>query len=123
MIVLQVSSHSLEAKLAATVATNPLDVTVVYYDLPQRNIDAQQLRYASQESAVSSATAVTIANAPGEGLVRYITNICVFNRDTSSFNIVTILKNLTSVSSFYKQHNVSTGLTLEYSHGYGWQLI
>jgi hypothetical protein len=123
MIVLNTSSQKLEAILAAGVSATPLDITVVYYDtLPQRLDTLQWQRYGSQEATLSSATVTTIADAPGEGIVRSITNIFSFNRDSGNV-VLSIKKNRGTASTFYKQQTLTPGQTLTYEHGDGWEVL
>lgn len=121
MIVLHVSSHKLEAALAAGVSTTPLDITVVYYD-QLRQTQAVPTLFASQESTVSSATVTTICNAPGEGTTRNVVTIFGYNRDVTSATL-SIDKNLATASTFYKTATLTTKQTLWYEHGDGWEVL
>lgn len=121
MIVLHVSSHKLEATLAAGVSTTALDITVVYFDRPRQTQPSEPL-FASQESNVSSATVTTICNAPAEGVTRNIVTIFGYNRDATSATL-SIDKNLATASTFYKKATLTTGQTLWYEHGDGWEVL
>lgn len=122
MIILQTTSQSLRATLGAGISTTPLDLTAVYFDyLPQRT-DTQQ-RFASQEETVSSATVTTMVNAPAaDGIVRNITNLNVYNRDVTSATL-TLLKLAGTVSTLQVKQTLTTGQTLVYEHGTGWQVL
>jgi hypothetical protein len=122
VIVLQTTSQTLNATLAAGVSTTALDMTAVYFDyLPQRT-DSQQ-RFASQEEKVSSATVTTMVSAPGaDGIVRNITNLNIYNRDVTSATL-TLLKQAGAVSTLQIKQTLTTGQTLVYEHGTGWQVL
>lgn len=126
MIVLQVSSQKLEALLAASTSTTPLDITVVYYDQPRKqNVNTPSVYlpfYVSQESTISSATVTTICAAPIDGVSRCITAIFGYNRDVTSATL-TIDKNLGNASTLIKKHTLTTGQTLWYEHGDGWEVL
>src|SRR4051812_38192597 len=122
MIVLNTTSQSLQATLAAGTSTTPLDVTVVYYDrLPQAS-DSEP-RYTSQESTISSATVTTICAAPGQdGIVRNVVSIFGYNRDVTSATLA-FNKLASTVSTFHKKATLTTGQTLWYEHGFGWAVL
>ena len=122
MIVLQTTSQSLRATLAAGVSTTPLDLTAVYFDyLPQRT-ETQQ-RFASQEEKVSSATVTTMVAAPAaDGIVRNITNVTGYNADVTSATL-TITKLAGAVSTIQVKQILTTGQTVVYEHGTGWQVL
>lgn len=118
MIVLNVSSHRLEAALGGGVSTTAVDITVVYYDR-QRQTQPSEPLYASQESTVSSATVTTVCNAPPEGVTRNIVTIVGYNRDVTSVTL-SINKNLATASTFYNTTTLVTKQKTWYEHGFGW---
>ena len=122
MIVLQTTSQTLRATLAAGISTTPLDLTAVYFDYLPQKMDTQQ-RFASQEEKVSSATVTTMVAAPAaDGIVRNITNLNVYNRDVTSATL-TLLKLAGTVSTLQVKQTLTTGQTLVYEHGTGWQVL
>lgn len=122
MIVLATTSHTLRATLTVGVSTTPLDLTAVYFDYLPQTTETQQ-RFASQEEKVSSATVTTMVAAPGaDGIVRNITNLNVYNRDVTTAT-VTLLKLAGAVSTIQVQQTLTTGKTLVYEHGTGWQVL
>ena len=122
MIVLQTTSQSLRATLAAGVSTTALDLTAVYFDRLQQRTETQE-RFASQEEKVSSATVTTMVAAPGaDGIVRNSTNLNVYNRAVTSATL-TLLKLAGTVSTLQVKQTLTTGQTLVYEHGTGWQVL
>lgn len=121
MIVLNSSSHTLQATLGGGISTTALDITVVYFDrIPAQTVS--EPRYASQETKISSATVTTIANAPGEGIARNIVNIFGFNADVTSATLA-YNKLAGAVSTGIKKHTLTTGQTLTYEHSQGWSVL
>ena len=122
MIVLQTATASLKAVLAASTSTTQLHLTGIYYDyLPQRT-DSQP-RYALSVSTTLNLTAVSVVLAPGDdNIVRNIQSVTVYNADVTSATVTVKIVDGSSDTTL-KKHTLTTGQSLVYEHGMGWQAL
>ena len=123
MIVLATTSQALKAALATSTSTTQWQLSAVYYDyLPQRTDQVQ--RFAAHLTTTFNTTDVLAVPAPGaDGIVRNITNLSAYNADVSTFAAITYKIDNAGTAVGQKKHNVSTGQTLVYEHGTGWQVL
>lgn len=122
MIVLTTTTEILQATLGGGVSTTALDLMVVFWDyLPQ--VTETKQRNADQTGKISSATVSTMLAAPGvPGVVRNVQTIFAYNADVTSATLK-INKLSGAVSTIIKQQVLTTGQTLTYEDGFGWQVL
>lgn len=120
MIVLQASTQTLQAVLGGAVATNQLDVTCVFFDQLRQATDSEPRR-AHKLTPTNNTTDVAIVAAPGEGIVRNISHVTVFNKDTVSATVTIKIDDGGTEYGQIKRTLPPDG-TLEYTSAYGWRV-
>lgn len=121
MIVLQASNQTLQAVLGGNVTTSQLDVACVYFDqLPQST--TSEPRRTHKLTATNNTTDVTIVAAPGDGIVRNISNVTVFNDDTVAAT-VTVKIDDNGTEWVLVEQALAASESLVYEHGTGWQIL
>lgn len=123
MIVLQTTSQTLRVSLATSTSTTQWNLMAVYYDyLPQRSDQVQ--RFTSHLTTTFNTTEVLAVPAPGaDGIVRNITNLNAYNADVSSFAAIIYKIDTGGVGTPLKKQNVSTGQSIWYEDGRGWEVL
>lgn len=117
------SSQSLQASLVSAVTTNPVSITVSYYDVQsQSKPDFSEYRGATENTTVSGTTAVTILDAPNQGTQRNVDQVVVYNDDTAAATFVFILD---ESGTDYKQNNITLAATESavWTPDSSWQVI
>mgnify|MGYP001611192001 CR=1 FL=1 len=116
MIRLDTTTRSLEVVLGGAITTTNPDVVVSYSD---KNASADTYIGATKVTATNGVTAVTVAAAPGSGVIRDVDYFNLRNNDTVS---VTATVRYNDNATLYKLVTCTllTGEQLVYTHGNGW---
>lgn len=113
MIVLNATSDTLEALLAATATTQP--------DYFATFVTTTSTAYTPAEShgALNSASAVTVVSTPGASEIRQIKFISIFNRDNVEHTITVRINDGSGTRVLYTGRVLPNGM-IQYSDGEGW---
>lgn len=124
MIRLHRTDTKLQAFLAGAPATTNPTVTVFYKDdTPQETLQGGTLSKGNvQFTVLAAGTETDICAAPGQGAVREIDALTVFNADTASV-IVTVCIDDNGTNRILIKRTLTTLQSLHYEHSSGWQII
>lgn len=121
MIVLQASTQKLQAVLGGNVTTTQLSVTTVFYDHLQQRTDTTQ-RNAHKVTTTNNTTDVDIVAAPADSVVRNISNVTVYNKDSAAAT-VTVKMDDDGTETILVSQSLAASESLIYEHGTGWQIL
>lgn len=122
MIPLTATSQSFRLT-AADVTSAGLDLTAVYFDQLQQASDMQPPRRATRLTSTSSAAVVIAVSSPAaDGIIRNIEHFTAYNGTTTT--ATPELKIVSgAVTTVLIKQALTTGKSLVYEHGTGWQVL
>ena len=116
---LNASTDKLEIVLSGAVATNQLQWNVSWQDITSAGMTLPQTGGAGN---TNNTTAVTIVGIPSTGSTRQVTNINIYNADTSTSTVI-VRKDVGGTKYNLVKYAVTSGDTLMWSREYGWRLL
>lgn len=117
MIILDATTKSVEAVLAAEVAASQPTYIVSYIDRARN-----QEVYGSRDGALNGTTDVTILPAPASGYIRCLKSASIYNRDTADVS-VQVHYDSGGVEYEIIKVTLAAGSTLMYTEAGGWMVI
>lgn len=122
MIPLTSTTDKLQAFLAAAAATTNPTVTVVFYDVPQHaKTDTSDYRRTRQFTVLAGTAETDICAAPGQGTIRHIEYINIYNADTANVT-VTVAVDDNATNRILRKAALSPAQTLFWTPEHGWQI-
>jgi hypothetical protein len=120
VIVLNTTSQSF--RVAATdVSSARVYLTAVYFDTLPQSAETKERR-TNQMTSTSSAAVVVAVSSAGVGMVRNIENFTAHNGTLTSATLdLGIVDG--AVTTFQLKQTLTTGQSLVYEHGTGWQKL
>jgi len=123
MYALDTTLRKLQAFLGAAATTTNPTVTVVYHDVSQTaKPDFSEYRRAPQFTVLSGTTETDILASPGQGIVRHIDSITIFQDDTVNATVTVVIDD-NATNRVLVKHTLTPDQTMFYEHGYGWDII
>lgn len=123
MISLPLTSHSLQTVLAGIITTNQLKCSVYFFDTQKgTKEDNSEAKRFPVYTSTNDTTDVTICSSPPQDVVRQIETIMIYNNDTVNAT-VTVKVDVSGTDQILKKSVLTTGQTLVYEHGTGWQVL
>lgn len=116
MLAINTTLRKIQIDLSTTVTTNQLDFTSQYQDIRYENAS---ISYGTTVGTTNNTTAVDVVPSPTSGVVRVVSTITVYNKDTA--NAVVYINFVDSGTEYRMvQVTLSTGDQLVYSDESGW---
>lgn len=114
MILLDATTHTLEATTSAAVSTN--------YVISYADITTSTFLPASSQGNITTATTTTVVAAPGASTQRQIKLASFYNNGSAS-QTVTVKKDVSGTEYIIISAVIAAGETLQYTDGNGWEVL
>ncbi len=114
MILLDATTHTLEATTSAAVSTN--------YVISYADITTSTFVPASSQGNITTATTTTVVSAPGASTQRQIKLASFYNNGSAS-QTVTVKKDVSGTEYIIISAVIAAGETLQYTDGNGWEVL